>query len=1003
MESFTVADFSGGVTDFVTRSSSRHMEESHNLVVTSDRKLTLREGVDFVEGSDAFYPEQKIFELAYIQTDASKDRVVLCDHNYYDFKALLQDFYLGPPDSSNERAFLKTIKSDVNNDPYIFTNGIETSSKAFALLNGEVIAGAERFGTQTNKLEDEPVRYPIYASAQWNDFLIVTSDGEPELPVSIIYKSKVKRPVDWTDVAEEDFVDVERGFTRSAGLGAIPSDIQEGKFGSSKNQPAISLVSASGGITPTKLDKSYRYAMCLANEFTVGNATHVERGPVYYFREPVRSDVLIGEIVPETVSLQGGVLRIDDNIKSMGVYETLTTFLPSNLTEEFKTLSSTDIMSYVRPGLTARTWQTEAYWKLNLEIYRTTEGTNNFFRVGTLPINDIDTLRDGLSGTTRTRATAILRANGLKTIAEQGQEAYDAYLERYFPSGGTGSDASKRRDFFVTTFSGNRDGFQSEFLRDNENFNDFIRDEDLVLNLPLYTNAEASLDLLPDNEQPPACKFVHALNDVIYYANYKGNANVVLQSKAARPGAVFFDDPMILEEPVTALSSIYGRLLAFTKNRVYRFTGTPLTDDFTGGLTPEEIEHTAGCISNRSIVQTSKGLLFFGPTGIYETNGLQVSKLTDHLNESYKEWIDSVEDPRLIKGCYDEENQRVLWSLPEKFERDAGTFTFDDLGSDKEKLPRALYLVMDLRHGRCFTTKTFAVSRSLANAKVDDRVELTGGYNTPVPALEDFQKRWAEEWVPNASANQIDSAKTLADDVSFQEAMLPPVVRGWWQGVYAINRSGEDKTDNVLKGREDYFGPREFRTESQPFFFGNGGRFLNEFAPVIKTAEFVSRGPGRPVSIQDRYAIKSNSATPEPVSIPYRYASTHMDMGKKAQKKYGPKMLLSFQMDADLKTRFADVNDGDRGQYADHSRDIVLHQGLSLDDRAVGRASTETFGYTSGAMQDIWFWLTKMRFEYKQVTFENIDDTIGLDFYLQHYIMYYNVLSGMAQRNLGRV
>ena len=153
----------------------------------------------------------------------------------------------------------------------------------------------------------------------------------------------------------------------------------------------------------------------------------------------------------------------------------------------------------------------------------------------------------------------------------------------------------------------------------------------------------------------------------------------------------------------------------------------------------------------------------------------------------------------------------------------------------------------------------------------------------------------------------------------------------------------------------------------------------------------------------DRHLVRSGTFSPERVSIPYRYASTHMDMGKKAQKKYGPKMLLSFQIDRDLKTRFADVNDGDRGQYADHSRDIVLHQGLSLDDRAVGRASTETFGYTSGAMQDIWFWLTKMRFEYKQITFENIDDTIGLDFYLQHYIMYYNVLSGMAQRNLGRV
>ena len=991
MEAFTVADFSGGVTDFVTRSSPKHMEESCNLVVTSDRKLALREGIDFVEGSDVVFPEQKIFELAYIQTDKSNDRIILCDHNYYEFKDLLEDYQVVTIDGE---ATAVSVSGD-----YTFPQGIKSDLAPFALMNDQVISGSERFGTQTNKLRGEPVRYPIYSTTQWNDHLIVASDGEPELPVSLIYKSETYRPIieDGRNIGEEK---IARAFTRSAGLGKFQPNIDKGTHSADS---AIAVIGRNIDPDADSAPFSYRYAMCLANEYVVDGVTHVERGPVHYFRDNVITYTQIGEnnnadddssdYIAEGVAIGAYV-----NPPILEDGSLLDRIMPPYLNEKVKL--RTDISDYAKPPDDADVfrWQTEPYWNLKLEIYRTPEGTNQFFRIAALPLNSVDSLTRGKNPS----VIPFLKLIGLKTVAEIGNELYNDYLERYFSARRQDDPGESAREFFEALFSVEsvRNNFQIQLINNSGGtMRDYIRDEDLVLNLPLYTNAEASLDLLPDNEQPPACKFVHALNDVIYYANYKDNANVVLQSKAARPGAVFFDNPMYLEEPVTGLSSIYGRLLAFTTNRVYRFTGTPLVDDFTGGLTPEEIENTAGCISNRSIVQTNKGLYYFGPTGIYLTNGLEVTKITDHLNKSYKEWIDSVEDPRLIKGVYDEENQRILWSLPEKFEYDTSTFSYSDLGGDKEKLPRALYLVMDLRHGVCFTTKTFALSRSLASATVNDRVQITGGYNTPVPTLEDFQKRWQTDWVDAG----VESAETLGADEEFQKAAKPPVVRGWWQGAFNLKRTSIEKSDDVIKGDTDYFRPFQFDSDNDPLDFGDSVPFLNEFVRSGGDNTVLSGRGKAGVKRFDRHLVRSGTFSPERVSIPYRYASTHMDMGKKAQKKYGPKMLLSFQIDRDLKTRFADVNDGDRGQYADHSRDIVLHKGLALGDRAVGRASTETFGYTSGAMQDIWFWLTKMRFEYKQVTFENIDDTIGLDFYLQHYIMYYNVLRGMGQRNIGRI
>ena len=595
----------------------------------------------------------------------------------------------------------------------------------------------------------------------------------------------------------------------------------------------------------------------------------------------------------------------------------------------------------------------------------------------------------------------LLEVNGVEslTIGDGFIARFYEDILKLFPEGEMDSEQALRRAEFLRLNPRSNSPevlTTARFLTKNTNnwFYDYIRDEDLVTNLPLYTNDLTSLDLLPDNEQPPPCKFVHVLNDVTYYANYKGNANVVLQSKVAQPGAVFFDNPMFLEESVTGLSSIFGRLVAFTTNRVYRFTGEPLTDSFTGGLTPEEIEHTAGCISNRSLVQTPQGLFFFGPTGIYITDGLRVDRVTDHLNANYRKWIDSVEDPRLIKGVYDEENRRVLWSLPEKFERDADIFSYDDLGTDKEKVQRALYLVMDLRHGRCFTTKTFPFSRSLASAKIDDRVELTGGANTPIPTLADFEKRWRDEWIDT-------SAETLAKDEEFQKAAKPPVVRGWWQGSFRLNRSGDDKVDNVLAGNADYFRP--YIEKSPAIAFGAGARFLNEFIRSGDDNTMLS-GRGR-VGIRrfERPFVRSRSFERELLSIPYKYASCHLDCGKKAQKKYAPKMLVSFQMLRNMATIFRDANDGHRGQYADHSRTMVLHRDMALTSDSVGKVSTETLGYTAGEMQDIWFWLTKMRFEYKQILFENATDELNLGFYLQHYIIYFNTLQGMGQRNIGRI
>ena len=491
MEAFTVADFSGGVTDFVTRSSPKHMEESCNLVVTSDRKLALREGIDFVEGSDVVFPEQKIFELAYIQTDKSNDRIILCDHNYYEFKDLLEDYQVVTIDGE---ATAVSVSGD-----YTFPQGIKSDLAPFALMNDQVISGSERFGTQTNKLRGEPVRYPIYSTTQWNDHLIVASDGEPELPVSLIYKSETYRPIieDGRNIGEEK---IARAFTRDAGLGAIPSDIEhidiENADDYGLDLRAIITVLPKGN---KELSLSYRYAICLANEYVVDGTTHVERGPVYYFREPVRttSDFKIGDLVTgesaveDVLSITGARLGIiyNDVSATNKASDILAKLLPPRLNERIKL--RTDISDYVKPPDDADVfrWQIEPYWNLKLEIYRTPEGTNQFFRVGAVPFNTIDSLTKGLNVSN----VPFLKKVGLKTQTEWTQENKDSYLLRYFPPSVDETDAAKRRAAFENLFVTPEpdilnptpqpvltDNFQSFFLAGQGEFVDYIRDEDLV-------------------------------------------------------------------------------------------------------------------------------------------------------------------------------------------------------------------------------------------------------------------------------------------------------------------------------------------------------------------------------------------------------------------------------------------------------------------------------------------------------------------------------------------
>lgn len=193
-------------------------------------------------------------------------------------------------------------------------------------------------------------------------------------------------------------------------------------------------------------------------------------------------------------------------------------------------------------------------------------------------------------------------------------------------------------------------------------YTDEVEDATLISQGALYGSNGAI-----SNGTPPRCKYVHVVNGTGYYAHIQETSGAVnkykiLQSIPGDPDSVppaFFEET---EQEIFGVSSIYDRPMVFCRNYIYRIDNF-INSAGNGSLDLRRIDDRAGCVSQNSIVQTHKGIFWAGEVGFYWSDGFKVLKISDNINETYKELVSNRERASRIHGTYDPNNERVIWSV----------------------------------------------------------------------------------------------------------------------------------------------------------------------------------------------------------------------------------------------------------------------------------------------------------------------------------------------------
>lgn len=218
--------------------------------------------------------------------------------------------------------------------------------------------------------------------------------------------------------------------------------------------------------------------------------------------------------------------------------------------------------------------------------------------------------------------------------------------------------------------------YVGEVSNGTSSYTDTLSDTALTANETIYTTGGVRA-----NELPPPAKIVVVANNIAWYLNILEQAERkpyrMKFSKISIPDAVpadFFED---FDSEIIGGASINDKVIVLTKNKILRVEGG-LDDVGRGGIVKATIADV-GCVAGSSVVVTEDWIYFFGNSGIYRTNGYEVSKITKHLDVRYKLWTSSATKCRKISGQYDSFNQRVNWCINEGSADNDTILVFDEV------------------------------------------------------------------------------------------------------------------------------------------------------------------------------------------------------------------------------------------------------------------------------------------------------------------------------------
>jgi hypothetical protein len=201
----------------------------------------------------------------------------------------------------------------------------------------------------------------------------------------------------------------------------------------------------------------------------------------------------------------------------------------------------------------------------------------------------------------------------------------------------------------------------TEITNGTTSYADTLSDTLLQDNELIYT-ADGTLD----NDPAPLAKFVHVVNNIGYYGAIKEGTEfddfTIMQSAPFDPDSVPGDFRDTVEDRIMGLSSVQSIPIVLCKKHIYRVEGQ--FDQYgRGSMSHVRISDTAGCVSNKSIVQAENGLFWAGNDGFYYTDGYKVMKISDDNNMNFKNMLQNTALAKRIYGKFDEANRRILWGL----------------------------------------------------------------------------------------------------------------------------------------------------------------------------------------------------------------------------------------------------------------------------------------------------------------------------------------------------